>query len=88
MNHIIKTQFKMKEYLEDLVINILLVLAILVIILLCIYVIIGLSIEIYNFFNSTKEICLGGHYSYRNVKIRNTYQLQKFFVCDSAKIIY
>jgi hypothetical protein len=78
----------MKEYLEDLVINILLVLAILVIILLCIYVIIGLSIEIYNFFNSTKEICLGGHYSYRNVKIGNTYQLQKFFVCDSAKIIY
>jgi hypothetical protein len=78
----------MKEYIEDLGINILIWLAITVIILLCIYAIIGLSIEIYNFFNSSKEICLGGHYSYRNVKIGNTYQLQKYFVCDSAKIIY
>jgi hypothetical protein len=78
----------MKEYIEDLVINISLALAFILIILTCIYAIIGLSIEIYNFFNASKEICLGGHYSYRNVKIGNTYQLQKFFVCDSAKIIY
>jgi hypothetical protein len=78
----------MIEYLEDLGIKILIGLVILVVVILCLYVIIGLSIEIYNFFNASKEICLGGHYSYRNVKIGNTYQLQKFFVCDSAKIIY
>lgn len=78
----------MKEYIEDLVINISLALAFILIILTCIYAIIGLSVEIYNIFNASKEICLGGHYSYRNVKIGNTYQLQKFFICDSAKIIY
>lgn len=55
-------------------------------------VLIGLSYKIcdliYEDIKGTREVCLGGHYTYRNVKIGNTLQLHKFFECDSAKIIY
>jgi hypothetical protein len=78
----------MKEYLIKLVLKILEGLVILVIIVLCLYVIIGLSIEIYNFFNTTKEICLGGHYEFRQVPSGKSFVMHKFFICDSAKIIY
>jgi hypothetical protein len=78
----------MKDKITDIAIEIIYWIAGITFVIL----LIGLSYKIcdliYEDIKGTNEVCLGGHYTYRNVKIGNTYQLQKFFQCDSAKIIY